>query len=217
MMADLNRLFALVAPFTLLTNVAIGLFGPPPAESLVAMTGGQMFWQLLLPSLFAAVGQLTAAALIMRPDAPPRAALATALAAWPSFVAVQLLVSVPVGIGFLVLILPGIWLFARLAFLPGAMLVRRRSRPAEVVRDSWDCTQADAVQLALFILIGLFAVIGIDLIAQIAGSALESVCRLAGLAGFGRFLHVLLPAMGTCFTTIGFGVASALACQRLIR
>ncbi|MBU6164970.1 MAG: hypothetical protein KGQ52_02430 [Alphaproteobacteria bacterium] len=215
-MADLNRLFFLVAPFTLLINVAIGLFGPPPAASLSAMTPAQLFWQLALPSLVAAVGQLAVVALVLRPDAPPRAALGVAVAVWPGFMITQLLVSLPVGLGFL-LVVPGIWLFGRLAFLPAALLVARRGSPIDAVRDSWAISEDDGLQLALFILLGLFAIIGISLIAEIAGAALDSVLKLAGLARVGRFLHLLLPGIGSCFITIGFGVASAIAYRRLVR
>ncbi|OSZ70742.1 hypothetical protein CAP39_07210 [Sphingomonas sp. IBVSS1] len=217
MMADLNRLFFLVAPFTLLVSVAIGLFGPPPPDSFTQMSGAQLFWQLAVPSLVGAVGQLAAAAMVLQPGTTPRAALATAFAVWPAFVVAQLLVSVPVGLGFLVLILPGVWLFARLAFLPGALLAARRGSPIDAVRDSWRMTEADGLQLAIFVVIGVFAIIGIGLMAEIAGSAIDSVLKLAGLASLGRFLHLLLPGIGTCFTTIGFGVASAIACQRLLR
>jgi hypothetical protein len=226
MKADLNRLFFLVAPFTLLVSVAIGLFGPPPPESFTQMSGAQLFWQLALPSLVGAVGQLAAAALVQQPGATPRAALATAFAVWPAFVMAQvlfslplvlLLVSLPLGLGFLVLIPPGIWLFARLAFLPGALLAAGRGSAIDAVRDSWRMTENDGLQLAIFVMIGLFAIIGIGLMAEIAGSALDSVLKLAGFTSLGRFLHLLLPGIGTCFTTIGFGVASAIACQRLVR
>ncbi len=217
MMADLNRLFFLAAPFTLLVSVAVGLFGPPPPESFAEMTGAQLFWQLALPSLVGAIGQLAVSAMILRPGTAPRAALMTAFGVWPLYVLTQLLVSLPVGLGFLVLILPGIWLFGRLAFLPGPLLMLQRSGPVAAVRESWALTRDDGVQLALFILIGLFAVIGVGLIAEIAGSAVDSVLKLAGAPSLGRFLHLLLPGIGTCFTTIGFGAASAIASQRLVR
>lgn len=215
--ADVNRLFFVAAPFSLLVSVAIGLFGPPPPISLDAMTPEQMLWHLVLPSLIGAVGQLAVAGMILQPDQPPRAALATAFAVWPGFVVSQLLVSLPVGLGLVALILPGIWLFGRLALLPGALMMARRCSPLAAVRDSWELTREDGVQLAVFLLIGALAVVGIGLIGEIAGAALDAVLKLAGLDALGRFVHLLLPGIATCFNTLGFGAASAIVAGRLVR
>ncbi len=216
-MADLNRLFFLVAPFTLLVSVATGLFGPPPPAGLDSMTTAQLTWHILLPGLVGAVAQLAVSALLLAPGATPREALSRAVALWPSFILSNMLISLPVALGFLLLILPGIWLFARLAFLPGAILAARGGSPVDAVRASWEMSADDGLQLALFILIGLFAVIGIGLIGESLGAAIDSVLRLAGLPSLGRFLHLLVPGIGNCFTTIGFGVAAAIAYQRLVR
>lgn len=65
-----------------------------------------------------------------------------------------LLVEVIVGIGFLLLIVPGIIFACKLAFVP-YLVVERKLDPAEAIRESWRMTKGHAVDIFL---IGLLAI-----------------------------------------------------------
>lgn len=217
MMADLARLFFLVAPFTLLPAVAIELLGPPPPTSIATISGEQMLFRLALPSLIGAIGQLAAAALVLRADATPRDALAAALAAWPLYVLAQLVGSLPVSLGLMLLVVPGIWLFGRLLFLTGAIAVTQRGSPLDLLRRSWALSADHGLQIGLFLVLGLFGLIGVEILAEGAGAALDVVARAIGLAGVGHFLRALLPGIANCLVTIGIGAAAAVTYLHLMR
>ena len=213
--ADLPRLFFLVAPFALLPAVAVELFGPPAPTSLDAISNQQLLWRLAVPSLIAAFGQLAATYLVLRGNATPREALAAALAAFPAYALAQVSGSLPVGLGLLLLLVPGLWLFARLLFLSGAVVLAEGGTPFALLRRSWALSEGQGLQLTLFLVLGLFGVIGIGILAEGAGAALDVVARTGGLASVGRFLHALVPAIGNCLLTIGVGGASAAAYRQL--
>ena len=213
--ADLPRLFFLVAPFALLPAVAVELFGPPAPTSLDAISNQQLLWRLAVPSLIAAFGQLAATHLVLRGNATPREALAAALAAFPAYALAQVSGSLPVGLGLLLLLVPGLWLFARLLFLSGAVVLAVGGTPFALLRRSWALSEGQGLQLTLFLVLGLFGVIGIGILAEGAGAALDVVARTGGLASVGRFLHALVPAIGNCLVTIGVGGASAAAYRQL--
>lgn len=213
--ADLPRLFFLVAPFALLPAVAVDLFGPPAPTSIDAISNQQLLWRLALPSLIGAFGQLAATHLVLRPDHTPRDALLAALSVFPVYALAQLAASVPVGLGLLLLVVPGLWLFARLLFLSGAVGLAERGGAIALLRRSWALSDGHGLQLCLFLLLGLFGVVGIGILAEGAGAALDVVARSAGLASVGRFVHALVPAVGNCLVTIGIGAAGALAYRTL--
>jgi hypothetical protein len=190
------------------------LFGPPAPTSLDAISNQQLLWRLAVPSLIAAFGQLAATHLVLRGNATPREALAAALAAFPAYALAQVSGSLPVGLGLLLLLVPGLWLFARLLFLSGAVVLAEGGTPFALLRRSWALSEGQGLQLTLFLVLGLFGVIGIGILAEGAGAALDVVARSGGLASVGRFLHALVPAIGNCLVTIGVGGASAAAyCQ----
>jgi hypothetical protein len=215
--ADLPRLFFLVAPFALLPAVAVDLFGPPAPTSLDTISNQQLLWRLAVPSLIGAFGQLAATCLVLRGNATPREALSAALVAFPGYALAQLLGAMPVGLGLLLLLAPGLWLFARLLFLSGPVALAERGTPVALLRRSWALSDGHGLQLTLFLALGLFGVIGIGILAEGAGAALDVVARSGGLASVGRFVHAMVPAIGNCLVTIGIGAASALAYRGLAR
>lgn len=214
--ADLGRLFILAAPFALLPVVAVALFGPPAPTSIDNISNQQLLLRVALPSLIGAFGQLAATHLVLRRGDTPRDALAAALAAFPVFALAQLAGSLPVGLGLLLLVVPGLWLFARLLFLSGAAALVEPGTPFGLLRRSWTLSDGHGLQLTLFLLLGLFGVIGIGILAEGAGAALDVVARIAGLNGVGRFLHALFPGIGNCLVTVGIGAASASAYQQIV-
>lgn len=217
MMGDLGRLFALVAPFTILPVVAIDLFGPPPVTNLDRITNQQLLIGLALPSVISAFGQLAASHLVLRRDLTPRDSLLAAAAAFPMFLLAQFVMALPIGVALLFLLVPGIWLFGRSLFLSGAVMLAEPMAPIPLVRRCWQLTAGNDLPLLLFIVLGLLGALGIGLMAEGAGAALDVVATFVGLDGVGRFFHALLPAIGNCFITIAVGAASAVAWRQLAR
>lgn len=214
--ADLSRLFFIAAPFTLLPVVAIELFGPPAITSIDKVSPDQWLWRLAVPSLLAALAQLAATQLVLSPSAPPGRALARAFAVFPWYILAQMAAALPVGLGVLLLVLPGIYLFGRLVFLAGAVATAEGLAPLAILQRCWALTADLAVPLCLFIIVGLFAMIGISLMADVAGSTLAVVAKAAGLDAVGRFLSALAIGIAQTITAIGAGAASAVAYRRLL-
>jgi hypothetical protein len=214
---DLARLFAVAAPFTLLLAVAVELFGPPAPATLTAISGEQLLWRLVLPALLASIAQLAIIHLVIAPGRSPKEALTAAFAGFAPFIAAQLAGALPMAIGFLVLIIPGLYLFARLIFLAGPIIITERLGPLAALQRSWQLSHGAGIQLTLFVVLGLFSVIGIGLLGQGAGAALDVVARAAGADAVGRFLHALLPAVASSFVAIGSAAASAVAFMLLER
>lgn len=215
MMSDLGRLFFMVAPFTILPVVAISLFGPEPVTNMASISNRQLLIGLALPSLIAAFGQLAATHLVLRRDLTPRDSLAAAVAAFPLFALAQLVMALPVGLGLLLVILPGLWLFGRFLFLSGAVVLSEPAAPLQLVQRCWALTAGNSVPLTIFLVLGLFGAIGIGLMAEGAGAALDLAARFLGAPAVGNFLHALIPGIGNCFVTVGIGAAGAAAYRQL--
>jgi hypothetical protein len=215
--ADLSRMFFVAAPFTLLVAVAVQLFGPPAPITVTEITPSQMLWRLALPSLAAALAQLAISHMVLHPGQPPRVALQAAAAVFPAYIGSQLLASLPVGVGVLALLLPGLYLFARLMFVAGAVAMTDRGTPVSILQRSWSVTQGQGLPLFLFLVLGLFSVIGISILAEGAGAALDVVARFVGMQGIGRFVHALMVGIGSCIVAVGTAVAGAVAYRLLLR
>ncbi|WP_439546509.1 hypothetical protein [Sandarakinorhabdus sp.] len=217
MTADLSRMFFVAAPFTLLVGVGVELFGPPPPKSFTDMTVPQMLWRLLVPSLLSAMAQLAITQMVLRPAEVPRQALSAAAAMFPIYVAAQLLASMPVGLGFLALFVPGLYLFARLIFPSGAVAMAERGSPVAILKRSWEVSEGQGLPLCLFLVLGLFSIVGISILAEGAGAALDVVARLIGLEAVAHFARAVLVGTGSCFIAIGTAVAGAVAYRLLAR
>ncbi|WP_353217514.1 hypothetical protein [Sandarakinorhabdus sp.] len=229
MSADLSRLFFVAAPFTLLLSVAIDLFGPPAPVDMAKITGAQLFWRLAVPGLFSAFAQLWISNLLLRSAESPRTAFGAALVMFPVYLAAQflfvlpisvaaaLLAALPFGAGYAVLLVPGLYLFARLMFVAAAVAMIDRTSPIAILRRGWAISQDQALPLCLFLVIGVFSVIGIGILAESTGAAFDAGARLAGLVVIGNFGHAVLVGVGSCFITVGTAAAGAAAYRLMAR
>lgn len=215
--ADLSRQFAVAAPFTLLLAVAVELFGPPAPVQLAGISGPQLLWRFVVPALTASFAQLAIIHMVMAPDRTPRDALAAASVAFLPFLAAQLIGAVPVSFGLVALILPGLYLFGRLIFMAGPIIVAEGIGPLAALQRSWQLSDRAGTPLTLFMALGLFSVIGVGLLGEGAGAALHVVARAVGADAIGRFLHALLPALGNSLVAIGSAAASAVTFMALAR
>lgn len=227
--ADLQRMFFVAAPFTLLIGVAVDLFGPPAPTPMGPVSQAQLLWRLAVPNLLAVLAQLAISHMVLFPAETPRRALGAALALFPIFVAAQLLAALPIAIGFsavlamlpasgaiAVMAVPFLYLFVRLFFLAGAVAVLERGSPVAILRRSWELSRGQALPLCLFIVLGLFSAAGILILSQGAGAAIDVVARAAGLAAVGHFALALLTGIGSTIIAVATAVAGAAACRLLM-
>ena len=219
-MADLVRgrlglFFAVAAPFTLLVDMTLRIFGPTPPATTADFTSRTMLWLVVIPALIGSLAQLSIAHLILRPEAPPRAALAAAVAVWPGYLAALMFSAIPTGLGFLLLVLPGIYITGRLFLIVPLAIAAPRMDPVGLLRTSWAMTGPHGWTLLGFFLLALIGLFGLSLIASGVGGALGSVFTLLGLPEVGRFVAGLIPAVASAFVAIGSAGISSYLYKRL--
>jgi hypothetical protein len=221
-MADIMRVrmglfFAVAAPFTLLVDMTMRLFGPAPPTSMAEVTSRSLFWLVVLPGLIGSLGQLAVAHLILRPHAAPRVALAAAIAIWPSYLAALLLSALPTGLGFLLLVLPGLYITARLFLILPLAFAGAETDPVSLLRQSWSMTAPAGWPLFGFFLLAVLGVFGFGLIASGVGGAIGTVLTLIGFAAAGQFAAGLVPALASTIVTIATATAACVIYRRLAR
>jgi hypothetical protein len=212
--ADLWTLFAIAAPFTLLVDMVMAQFGPPQPKTMAELTPQVAALLIVVPALFGALAQLAVAHMTARPDASPRTALAAALAAWPMLVAAMLLSALPTGLGFLLLIVPGLYIAARL-YLVAPIAVVERLTPVAILRRSWAMTADSAWTILWFFVLTILFLLGASLLAGGVGAALGSVLTLMGLKPVGIFVAALVSALLAALFSIASAVASTVIYLKL--
>jgi hypothetical protein len=220
-------LFAIAAPFTLLVDMALTQFGPPPPKAIGDFTPRVLLGLVLLPALVGVIAQLAVARMAAVPAEVPRAALAMALRRLPFFLTAVLLVAWPLGFagGLLfavpslrwaaaVLVLPALYLAARLYPMVATAVVEPIG-PVAILQRTWQMTAGRGGAIIWLMLLSLLLLIGASLIAGGVGSALASVLTLIGLKPIGVFAANLANALLACLFSIGSAVAAAQIYQRL--
>jgi hypothetical protein len=216
-LADLSRLFFVTAPFTLLPSVAVQLLLPPLPTNPGEISGQQWLFALVLPALLGNFAQLAVTALMLRTDITPRLAFAVAAGLWPGYLAALLLAGLPVGLGILFLLLPGLYLYARLIFPASAVMVAEGGPPLALLRRCWALSEPVQGRLFLFVLVALFGVIGVLLLANGAGAALDVVARAIGMDALGRFLLAVSGGVASTIVAIAGAAASVFVYREVAR
>ncbi len=211
----ISLLFAVAAPFTLLVDMGLRIFGPSPPASADDMNARVLLWLVMLPALIGSVAQLAVAHLLLRPEQPPRVALAAAFAVWPLYVATLLISAIPSGLALLLLVLPGIYVTSRLFLIVPLVIEARGQTPIELLRRSWALTAPASWTIFGFLLLAILALFGISLVAGGVGGAIGAVLTLFGLAALGKFAAGLVPAIAATFVAIGSAALASYLYQRL--
>jgi membrane-anchored glycerophosphoryl diester phosphodiesterase (GDPDase) len=149
-----------------------------------------------------------------RPDELPARALAAALAAMPIYLGALLLTSLSSGLGLLLLIVPGVYISARL-FLIVPIAVLERLGPIANVQRSWAMTAPVAWTIVWFIVLAVLFVLGASVLANGIGAAIGSVLKLLGTPGAARFVVALVPALAATVVSIAGAVAATAIYLRL--
>jgi hypothetical protein len=215
MRPDFAVLFALAAPFTLLVAMAVQMFGPPPPTTIAEFTPKVAVILLLVPSVIGAIGQLALAWLLATPGGTPRTALAVALRTLPGYLVAVLLITPATSLGLVLLVVPGLYLFARM-FLVGPIMVVESLRPVPALQRSWALTAPVGWTILWFMVLALLFVFGATVLASGVGAALGLLFTALGLSSVGGFVAALVSATISTVFTIGTAAAGVVIYQRLV-
>lgn len=203
--ADLPLYFALTAAFVLLPELALALYGPAPPETVEGLTPRFMLLQAVLPAAIGAIGQLAIVQLVVgsRHGAGPTVggALRVALLALPVLLLAMLAAALPVALGLLLLILPGLYLAARLTLLM-PLIAERHLAPLAALRESWAMTEDNGGRILAFILLWTVVFLGAAILAGGLGAALGSVLTLAGAKTVGAVAAALVSAAAAALFSV---------------
>lgn len=203
-------LVAVAAPFTLLVDMVLAVFGPAVPAAPADFTPRVIILLVLLPNLVGGIAQLAVARLIAQPDHPPRLALAAAFAAFPTYLAAVLLAAVPTGLALMLLVIPGFYVMARLFLIVPIAVIERRNA-IETIRRSWALTSSVGGTLFLFLLLALLFVLGVAVLSQGVGAALGSAITLLGSKAAGSFVAALVAsAAGMLISIVSAAAATVI-------
>lgn len=210
---DFATLLALIAPFTLLVSITIELFGPKFPASMDEFTPRVAVVLLLIPSIIGAIGQLALTWLLATPGGTPRQALVTAIKVLPVYLLAVLIITPATSFGLVLLVIPGLYLFARL-FLVAPLVVVEGLGALPALRRSWALTEPHGWSLLWFLVLAVLFVIGASVVASGIGAAIGVVMAAIGLKSVGAFAAALVAAIiSTLFTMANAAAATVVYLQ----
>jgi hypothetical protein len=132
---------------------------------------------------------------------------------FPTMIAVQILCGIAIGFGFILLIVPGIYLIGRLALVTPAIADRRIYNPFEAIRTSWELTRDNGWAVFFFLfLVGIVIVIA----ALIIGGVVSVI--FGSEPGLGRMMGGLVEAaFGAIGSLVSIAVSAAAYRQLALR
>lgn len=213
--ADLGTLLTVAAPFTLLVEVAVGLFGPPPPAKLADFTPQVMVWNSLVPGIAGTIAALAVSRLAGQAGATPRQALSAAFVLFPTYLLAYLAYGLIGGLGLLLFIVPGLYIAARLLPLAAVAALEGGSAGA-MLRRTWALTEGHGGSLLWFLTVAGIAAIFGALLAGAAAGAIGSVLTLFEARALGHFVSALLGGAYAMVVTVGFAVAGVVVRERLL-
>ncbi|MEI4508047.1 hypothetical protein WBQ88_08970 [Sphingopyxis sp. CCNWLW253] len=208
--------------FLFLPALAVAWFGPVPIEpaagadfNQVMETFRESFRQMIPGQLAIALSALIGTAGILRlwlsrTGTSVGEALTFALTLFPTMLAIQILCGIVIGLGFILLLVPGLYLLGRLALVTPAVADRSLYNPFEAIRTSWDLTRGNGWAIFFF----LFLVALVIVIAALIIGGVVSV--IAGSdPGFGRMLGGFVEAVFSAVGSLASIAVSAAAYRQL--
>jgi hypothetical protein len=168
---------------------------------------------LLLTNLIGMMGGLAILLLVLaRQSTSVGGAIAAAAALLPFYFLASMIAGIPVVLGFMLFVVPGLYLASRLLLLGPAMVAEGRRNPVDVLSRSWVLTRGNGWAVAGFVL--LFFVGGLALagvISMVAGI----VFRLLAGPEIGALLGLVVSTAGTSAVQLFFLLILAALYRRL--
>lgn len=220
-----TRLLAAIAGvFFLLPTVLLGLVMPnmeavTSFAEMFALVRPHLHW-LLLASLVQYVGQLAIMVLLLSRERPTvGAAIGEGFRLLPFYFLLTVCTNIAIGLGLLLLIVPGLWLLARLS-ASGPVLVAESARwPFPAIARSFALTKGSALRIFAFLFIVGVIYLLISLVARFVLGALFGAVGLGmadgetGAALLAILLGVVSAAGITIFTLMGVAIYRQLAAE----
>jgi hypothetical protein len=197
---------ALAGVFLFLPSLLISYLRPMPQTSnpadllpqLSEYFAGNAHW-IILGGILGMAGTLAILMLVFRrPGIAVGAAIVAALSLLPFYFVANLLVSIPVVIGVLLFVVPGLYLLGRLLPIAPVMVAEERRGPVGAIGRTWALTRGHG-----------WAVLGLFLLVFIAGFILTSVA--GGLLIL--ILNLALPRDLASFVGLIVSTATSTALQ----
>lgn len=201
--------------FIFLPGLLVGYFLPQPETADMARIGQlwgeylSLNWHwLLLNGLIGMIGALAILLLLFARDISVGGAIAAALALLPSYFIAALLSSVAIGIGFVLLIVPGLYLLGRLGPLNAVVAAETHRNPIAAIKRCLELTKGHGwAVVGLIILVAIAAAIVVGVATTLIGLLLILV---AG-QDIGGLLVLIVRAVGnTAMTTLLLVLSAAI-------
>jgi hypothetical protein len=180
---EIQLLVALAGVFFLLPGLALSFLLPTPEnvtsiDQIVALVRPYLPLILLI-SLVQMVGQLAIWTLLLSADRPTVGeAIKAALYFLPFFFLINLVANIIVALGLIVFILPGLYLWARLAPVGAVAVAEQHRSPITAIQRSFAVTKANALPVFAFLLIVLVVFL---IISMVVSLVFGTAFALAGL------------------------------------
>lgn len=193
-----SLVLALAGVFFFLPELLIGYFVPAPTDETPTIAALMAYYRenslvLLLKSLVNALGAVSMYLLLF--DQKGRTVGSAIGAALPLFIfyfITAMLVTMAVSFGFLLLIIPGIYLLGRLAISGPVLVAENRKNPLDAIGGSWRLTQGNGWAIAgLIVIVSLAGMILTFAITAILGSIF---ILIGGREGVGGLLVLILTS-----------------------
>lgn len=207
--ANAGLLAAVGGAFVFLPDLLLARFVPPPGEATTPaefVEQMQLYFEanvhwLLLSTLINAIGAIAIYLLLLRtPRLTVGAAVAAALPILPFYFLLTIGLNLAVGLGFLLLIVPGVYLLGRLVLASPVLVAEMPRAPGGAFRRAWDLSRGRGWQIALMVLL-VYIVAGVATFAVQA--ALGTLVLLAlGNQGMGALLNAALGALTSAVFTV---------------
>lgn len=208
-------LFALGGVFLLLPTLLTGYFLPMPASQTnplgAMMEHYQENWlELMLSSLVNSVGAVAIYLLLFdKRGGTVGSAIAAALPIVPLYFLMSLLVWLMFGLGFVLFIIPGIYLVGRLAISGPVMVAEGRRSPIAAMGAAWRLTSGNGWAVAgLIVIVAVAGFILTLAVVAVLGTVIQLV---AGRDGVGGLLVLILnSALSAALYTVLFVLLAAI-------
>jgi hypothetical protein len=192
-----SLLLALAGVFFMLPALLTGYLFPTPANADADPVGAMFAYYrenwlgLMIGSLVNTIGSAAIYLLLFdRRGGTVGSAIAAALPIVPFYFLMSLLVSLAIGFGFVLLVVPGIYLIGRLATSGTVMVAEGRRNPLNAIGGSWRLTKGKGWAVAgLVLIVGLAGAILSFAITAVLGSIFLLV---GGREGVGGLLVLIL-------------------------
>lgn len=191
-------LVALAGAFYFLPNLFVAYLAPfevprqgiSLVEAMVAHVRGN--WAILIAAtLVELAGTLAVLNLLLKPGGRTvGAAIAGSLALLPTVFVAGFLTNLMLLAGFVLLVLPGIYLLGRLALVPASIVGEEQRNPLAAIRRSLALTQSRGWAVA-----GLFVLVFV--LAAVTGIAISSALGVVSILIVGRELGLLIAEIGS--------------------